>query len=61
MPRRRRLPGVKRGEISVQLRGDLAAFLYLGEPGGAGGQNNKTAVLRMEVSAATRPVFRRGV
>jgi hypothetical protein len=41
-------PGAKRGEISVQLRGDLAAFLYLGEPGGAGGQNSKTAVLRVE-------------
>ncbi len=41
-------PGAKRGEISVQLRGDLAAFLYLGEPGGAGGPNSKTAVLRVE-------------
>ncbi len=41
-------PGAKRGEITVQLRGDLAAFLYLGEPGGAGGQNSKTAVLRVE-------------
>ncbi len=43
-----RLGCAKCGEISVQLRGDLAAFLHLGEPGGAGGQNNKTAVLRVE-------------
>ena len=24
-------PGEKRGEVSVQLRGDLVSFLYLGE------------------------------
>ena len=43
-------PGEKRGEVSVQLRGDLASFLYLGEatsdtpPGG--GADSKAAVLR---------------
>ena len=42
-------PGERRGEVSVQLRGDLAAFLHLGEAGRAGpGQNSKTAVLLME-------------
>jgi hypothetical protein len=41
------LPGNRRGEITVQLRGDLAAFLYLGEPGGAGRQNGKSAILRV--------------
>ena len=42
-------PGERRGEVSVQLRGDLAAFLHLGEAGRSGpGQNSKTAVLLME-------------
>ena len=39
-------PGAKRGEISVVLRGDLAAFLHLNEAGGAGpGRDAKKAAL----------------
>jgi site-specific DNA recombinase len=44
-------PGEKRGEVSVEFRGDLAAFLYLAEPapdGAAGGTpNSRTAVALM--------------
>ena len=40
------LPGERRGELSVSLRGDLAAFLRAA--GESEGQNSKKAVLRME-------------
>ena len=49
-------PGEKRGEVSVELRGDLAAFLYLAPPapdgasdaGSLGGMSNSgTAVALM--------------
>ena len=44
-------PGEKRGEVDVQLRGDLAAFLHLGGPAAGGAENgaadSKTAVLRL--------------
>jgi site-specific DNA recombinase len=44
-------PGEQRGEVSVELRGDLAAFLYLAEPapdGAAGGTpNSRTAVAQV--------------
>jgi site-specific DNA recombinase len=46
-------PGERRGEVSVQLCGDLAAFLHLGDApngaagGNAGSANSKKAVLRV--------------
>ncbi|MGC5198083.1 recombinase family protein [Aphanothece microscopica] len=42
-------PGERRGEVSLSLRGDLAAFLEMAEADGRrGGLNTKTAVLRVE-------------
>ena len=42
-------PGERRGEVSVVLRGDLAAFLHLGEANGAGpGRNAKKAALLVQ-------------
>ncbi len=38
-------PGPLRGEVRIELRGDLAAFLHLADPGT--GQNARTAVLQM--------------
>jgi hypothetical protein len=38
-------PGARRGEVRLELRGDLAAFMHLTEDGGAA-SNNKTAVLQ---------------
>jgi hypothetical protein len=36
-------PGAKRGEVRVEMRGDLAAFLYLADRGALGdGTNSKT-------------------
>jgi site-specific DNA recombinase len=37
-------PGEKRGQVSVKLRGDLAAFLYLSEPAEDGTSDSRTAV-----------------
>ena len=39
-------PGERRGEVSVSLRGDLAAFLHAAQ--GDSNPNGKTAVLRVE-------------
>ena len=39
-------PGERRGEVSVTLRGDLAAFLRADEAEGACGSPNKKAALR---------------
>ena len=42
-------PGERRGEVSLSLRGDLAAFLEMAEADGRrGGLNTKTAALRVE-------------
>ena len=38
-------PGERRGEVTRELRGDLAAFLHLAEP--AAGADARTAALRM--------------
>jgi site-specific DNA recombinase len=38
-------PGERRGEVSVHLRGDLAAVMHLGEAGAAGAPNAKRAAL----------------
>ena len=47
-------PGEKRGEVSVELRGDLAAFLYLAEPAREGiawvGSPDGTLTSRMAVA-----------
>jgi site-specific DNA recombinase len=37
-------PGARRGEVTMELRGDLAAFLHLGEAGVVIGPDSRTAV-----------------
>jgi len=46
MPGSRVSPGERRGEVSLSLRGDLAAFLHMAEAEQA--PNGKTAALRVQ-------------
>ena len=53
------VPGERRGEFALELRGDLAAFLHAAERGGAGGgPNGKSAAALV---GCGRSGFDRGV